>query len=136
MIKKTLIATACLLLGYFVVVVAIENTPQKRKIREYAQNIVCISNLEKISDAKNNYARDKSLTNGANISLEDLTRGGYLSEYPVCPKYWTIVTTIKSAENSYNINPIGVLPTCRCDPVLHFIKREIESESDHSMNAR
>ncbi len=67
-------------------------TPSFVKARESSRRRACISNLQKTDGAKEQFALEARLLNGANVHLtHDLVARGYLKRRPACPSggsYW------------------------------------------------
>ena len=72
--------------------------PNFIKAREAAQNKACIANLKQIDGAKTLWALDG---NTAAPSMSDLVPN-YIKSTPTCP----------ADGDAYNINALGVQPTC------------------------
>jgi prepilin-type N-terminal cleavage/methylation domain-containing protein len=89
--------------GIFSIILAIA-VPTWLRQRENSRSSACQENLAKIDGAKEIYAYEHRLTNGASIQMSDLVepdRSGYLRYEPHCP-----------AGGVYALNPIGTAPSC------------------------
>ncbi len=76
--------------------------PNFIKARENSRAKSCIANLKQIDSAKEQYAMDNKLNNGAAVTLADLVgANGYIKSTPVCPSGGT-----------YTVGAIGTAPTC------------------------
>lgn len=77
--------------------------PSWMRAREHGRARACQENLTQIDGAKEIYALEHNLPNGAIVSMSDLMGGGsgYLKREPVCP-----------AGGVYSIEPIGTEPSC------------------------
>lgn len=85
----------------FIISIAV---PTFMRQRELSRSRGCQENLLKIDGAKEMYAMDNSLPDGADVDLSDLVRAdgtGYLRREPLCPSGGT-----------YTANPIGTDPSC------------------------
>jgi len=78
--------------------------PAFLRARENARGRACQENLSKIDGAKEQYALENRVPNNATIQSTALVSGttGYLKSMPVCP----------ATPTAYEINAIGVAPTC------------------------
>ena len=97
--------------------------PSFMRARTTSQANACINNLRQIEAAKDQYALENSLANGAEIVASDNTAsmsnlvsigtspGGYIKSYPFCPGY-TNTATLASAAASYTVNAIGTNVVC------------------------
>jgi prepilin-type N-terminal cleavage/methylation domain-containing protein len=76
--------------------------PQFLRAKEQSLSKVCIANLRDLEYAKELYAMDNKLANGAPCTLPDLWPA-YLKgiAFPNCP-----------AGGTYTVGPIGTTPTC------------------------
>ncbi|MFH0793314.1 MAG: prepilin-type N-terminal cleavage/methylation domain-containing protein [bacterium] len=95
--------------------------PNWLRAREHSRASACQENLTKIEGAKEVYALDHNLRNGASVALTDLfdTSGqvtGYIRKEPRCP-----------ANGVYTANDIGEDPTCS------FFGREVFAEFPHAL---
>ena len=105
--------------GIISIIVAIA-APTRLRQREIARARVCQENLTKIAGAKEQYALEFKIANGANISYPaDLLTPpgsgagqGFLKKEPKCP-----------AGGTYTANPIGEDPTC--DIINTIVPHEI-----------
>ncbi|MBU4200172.1 MAG: DUF4190 domain-containing protein [Verrucomicrobia bacterium] len=91
--------------------------PSFMRARTTAQANACINNLCQIEAAKDQYALDAGLTNGAAITFEKIgptsSAGGYLKEWPRCPLSPSEEPASQArTEYDYNINPIGRNAAC------------------------
>ena len=82
--------------------------PAFLRARENSRGQACQENLSKIDGAKEQYALEFKVSNGATVEFTDLTAPasassgqGYLKTEPKCP-----------AGGSYEIGAIGTAPTC------------------------
>ena len=134
------LALAGLILGYvsiglMVVLIPVYATlgaiaiPSFMRARTTSQANACINNLRQIEAAKDQYALEKGLTNGATVSFEDIgpaaSGGGYLKVWPVCPAsahHDPITSASSSTEKDYDINVIGQNARCRIVPDKHALK--------------
>jgi prepilin-type N-terminal cleavage/methylation domain-containing protein len=73
--------------------------PNFVKARKRAQTNACINNLRQIDGAKEQYALEKKLANGAGVVDSEINT--YLKKSPVCP-----------ASGAYVFNVVGTDPTC------------------------
>lgn len=103
--------------------------PSFMKARTTAQANACINNLRQIEAAKDQYALEHGLTNGATVTFANIgptaTGGGYLKVWPVCPASAhadPITRTRSSTENEYDINVIGQNVRCRIMPDKHALQ--------------
>jgi len=101
--------------------------PSFMRARLTSQKNACINNLRQIEAAKDQYALENGLTNGASILANDTLAfnalvvgapsGGYIKAYPNCPASTnSAVTATKSDANSaadYVIGVIGSNAVCR-----------------------
>jgi len=96
--------------------------PSFMRARVTSQANACINNLRQIESAKDQYALENGLTNMATVGVNNeasmsnlvsigTTPGGYIKTYPYCPGY-TNTANLVSAQNSYNVNPIGTNAAC------------------------
>ena len=82
--------------------------PAFLRARENSRGQACQENLSKVDGAKEQYALEFKVSNGATVAFTDLTAPasagsgeGYLKSTPTCP-----------AGGSYTISAIGTAPTC------------------------
>jgi prepilin-type N-terminal cleavage/methylation domain-containing protein len=78
--------------------------PNFVKARQTSQTKSCIGNLKQIDAAKEQYAMDNKLDQGAACAWAQLVvagNAGYLKSQPSCP-----------AGGTYTVNTIGTDPTC------------------------
>lgn len=81
--------------------------PNFVKARVTASKSACINNLRQIDGAKNSWALEHKLTNGAPVldaGINALLKG---AATPLCP-----------AGGIYSFNPVGVSPTCSLGKTL------------------
>ena len=74
--------------------------PNFVRARESSRARSCVANLKQIDAAKEQYAMDNNLSNGATCVMEDLVPT-YLKSQPSCPSGGT-----------YTVGAIGTNPTC------------------------
>ena len=74
--------------------------PNFMHARDESQTNACISNLEEISAAKEQYAMDQHLSSSAAVTSANLV-GTYMKSFPSCP-----------AGGKYTINNVATNPTC------------------------
>jgi len=76
--------------------------PNFVRARESSRARACVSNLKQIDAAKEQYAMDNNLSNGAALpnGMQDLV-GTYLKSTPTCP-----------SNGTYTVGNIGTNPTC------------------------
>ncbi len=74
--------------------------PNFMTARDTSRANACISNLEEISAAKQEYAMDQRLTNSAVPTQSELVPT-YINHWPLCP-----------SQGTYTINAVSVDPTC------------------------
>ena len=76
--------------------------PQWIRARENSQSKSCIENLRKLYDAKEIFAHETNLSNGASVNMSDLWPD-YISgsTAPQCP-----------GGGSYTVNVVGANPEC------------------------
>ena len=100
--------------------------PSFMRARTTAQANACINNLRQIEAAKDQYALENGLTNGAVVLGGDIAAfgafvtttgaGGYIKAFPNCPASTnSAAAVIKSAALSaadYDVNPIGSNAAC------------------------
>ena len=84
--------------------------PAFLRARENSRGQACQENLTKIDGAKEQYALEFRLSNGAAVNFQDLiappgTSGasvaGYLKATPTCP-----------SGGGYSVNKVGIIPSC------------------------
>jgi len=99
------------------------------KAGELSQQNACINNLRLIEAAKDQYALEKGLTNGATVTFANIgptaPGGGYLKAWPVCPASAhasPITRTQNLTENDYSINVIGQNAKCLIVPDKHALQ--------------
>jgi len=101
-------------------------TPFSRALKTSQKN-KCLNNLRQIEAAKDQYALEKGLTNGAVISFAPLVGSdglGYLKNWPVCPDSTNASAVIRNqamTENDYDINVMGSNAKCRIHPESHVL---------------
>ncbi len=76
--------------------------PNFVRARESSRAKSCVANLKQIDAAKEQYAMDHNLSNGAQCQMVNLVPD-YLKSEPKCPS---------ALNQSYEVNPIGQNPTC------------------------
>ena len=67
----------------------------------------CVANLKQVHGAKESYAMDAGLTDGASCEMSDLTDNNWIESAPSPP-----------AGGSYSVNAIGTDPECPNDDTL------------------
>lgn len=93
--------------------------PSFMRARTTAQANGCINNLRMIESAKDQYALEAGLTNGAVITFDKIgpSGKGYLKSWPLCPAAKHQVekneATQAVAESDYVVNPVGVNAACK-----------------------
>ena len=92
-----------LVIGLLVLIMlSLISIPGIRRMRANDARQSCLENLALITAAKERYAVDYDLKNGAAIPLALLIKEGKLLKTdPVCP-----------SGGKYTVNPLGVAPTC------------------------
>ena len=102
--------------------------PSFMRARLTSQQNACINNLRQIEAAKDQYALEQGLTNGATVTFANIgptaAGGGYLKVWPVCPvssNANSITGTQNLSENEYDINVIGQNAKCRIVPDKHAL---------------
>lgn len=76
--------------------------PNFIKARESSRTKSCIANLKQVDSAKEQYAMDNKLNDGATVAIGDLAgTGKYMKSTPECP-----------SNGSYTVNNIGTNPAC------------------------
>ncbi len=134
------LALAGLILGYvslglMVILIPVYATlgaiaiPSFMRARETSQMNACINNLRQIEAAKDQYALEQGLTNGATVTFANIgpTSSGssYLKAWLVCPvsAHASPITKTQSlTENDYNIGVIGQNARCRIVPDKHALQ--------------
>lgn len=128
------IALAGLVIGYvsigltfaFVPLYAAVAIPSFMRARTTSQANACINNLRQIEAAKDSYAHEQGLTNGATVTFENIgptATGGYvLKDWPVCPAATHPDLTQSSTENDYAIGAIGQNVKCLIVPDKHALQ--------------
>lgn len=134
------IALAGLVLGYvsiglMVIMIPICATmgaiaiPSFMRARTTSQANACINNLRTIEAAKDMYALEHSLTNGAMVTFENIGPNAasdcLLKAWPTCPASvhaGQTTGTKSSTENDYDINVIGQNARCRFAPDKHMLR--------------
>ena len=94
--------------------------PSFMRARTTSQANACINNLRQIEGAKDSYALEAGLSNGAtiawaNIGPTNTAVGGYIKTWPNCPGSTNAATTNKSATLTaadYTIGIIGSNAVC------------------------
>ncbi len=83
------------------------------RARKIAQADICINNLRQIEAAKDQYAAETGLSNGALVSFAEIgpssnAVGGYLKLWPLCPASTTMLLKAtpsqQLSESDYSIN--------------------------------
>lgn len=79
--------------------------------RSLARQRTCISSLKQINGAKEQFAMENKLENGAAVVAGDIAPA-YIKEFPVC-----------ADGGLYTINPIGTFPECsrNAGPYAHIL---------------
>ena len=102
--------------------------PSFTKASEMSQQNACINNLRQIESAKDQYALEHGLTNGATVTFANIgpttTGVSYLQIWPVCPAASNanpISGTQSMTEQEYEINVIGQNVRCRIMPDKHAL---------------
>jgi prepilin-type N-terminal cleavage/methylation domain-containing protein len=85
--------------------------PSFRKARETAAKNTCISNLQNIDGAIQQWATDLRKDEGAPVTYQDI--GSYLKNDVSCPSGGT------TFEDSYTITTVDAAPTCQRRPETH-----------------
>jgi type II secretory pathway pseudopilin PulG len=86
--------------------------PSFVRARETAQHNACVNNLRVIDDAKTAWAKQNNASNGFLIP-EDQFAQFLAKQHPgplACPR-----DPGHAFSTSYEINPVGFVPTCLCD---------------------
>jgi type II secretory pathway pseudopilin PulG len=100
--------------------------PSFIKARQSSQQNACINNLRQIDGAKDQYAIDYGLTNGATITFSNIVViGDYVKKFPFCPAGTNRQATVTASTYSYTIGAIGEDPECNIVPDTH----QLESNS-------
>jgi hypothetical protein len=107
-----------ILMGPLLAAIAI---PSFMRARTTSMANTCLNNLRQIEAAKDSYALECGLSNGASITFADIgpvntARGGYMKAWPNCPASSNYANTNKSAQLSeldYEINVIGRNAVCK-----------------------
>ena len=86
--------------------------PAFLRARENARGRACQENLTKIDGAKEQYALEQRIANGATIDFASLISGntGYLKSTPACPATTT----------AYTVSILGTDPICAYSNVTAF----------------
>ena len=87
--------------------------PNFVKARTTAQQKACISNLQQIDGAIQQWALDMNKAQGQAVSYSDIS--SYLKNAVSCPAGGT------SFEDSYTITTVNVQPTCQRMPSTHVL---------------
>lgn len=103
--------------------------PSFMRARQSSQSTGCINNLRQIDAAKDQYAMEKGLTNGAFLGsggadndvevFSNLVGGaaGFIKQWPLCPGSTTepgaVATMAALCANDYDIGPMGTNPLCK-----------------------
>jgi prepilin-type N-terminal cleavage/methylation domain-containing protein len=88
--------------------------PAFMKARNSARRNGCINNLRQIDGAKDQYVLEYGGTNGVTLSWDNV--GLYVKDITnkcFCP---SALAGFRSYSNSYNLNVVGVDPTCLISP--------------------
>ena len=105
--------------------------PSFMRARLTSQQNACINNLRQIEAAKDQYALESGLTNGATLSFANIgpgaTAGSYLKAWPNCPASTNAGTggtnkTQTTTEADYTINVIGSNALCNIVPATHALR--------------
>ena len=117
---KKKIIVVCTIVGLIALVAAVV-VPSLYKARQSYSGHPCINNLRMLNGAKEQYAIDYDLTNGASVTFLNLVEdNNYIKKYPYCWKIKSLQeTSLIGATNSYELNLIGTDPVCRFDPKTH-----------------
>ncbi len=104
--------------------------PSFMKARTTSQMNACINNLRQIESAKDQYSIEAGRTNGWSFA-DDATAfsnlvgatAGYIKAYPACPASADANAkgTTARAQADYNVNAIGVNPTCVVVTATHVL---------------
>ncbi|MFA5342746.1 MAG: prepilin-type N-terminal cleavage/methylation domain-containing protein [Kiritimatiellia bacterium] len=99
--------------------------PSFMRARTTSQANACINNLRQIEAAKDQYALENGLTNGATVAtngvgaftafVNNTGAGGYIKQFPLCPASTSVTAAVRTAELSaydYTVNPIGSNAAC------------------------
>jgi len=103
-------------------------TPFSRALKTSQKN-KCLNNLRQIEAAKDMYALENGLTNGAGIVFSTNWIGDahcFLKAWPVCPDSTNAnakIQTQSMTENDYDINVIGSNAKCRIHPESHVLPK-------------
>jgi prepilin-type N-terminal cleavage/methylation domain-containing protein len=86
--------------------------PNFMRARSRAQQRTCISNLRQIDQAKESFAMENSLSNGAIVVSSNIWPEYIKGLFPACP-----------AGGTYDIKPIGQEPSCTfiTQPTPHIV---------------
>ncbi len=100
--------------------------PSFVRARDTSRQNACINNLRHIEIAKDQYALEHELTNGAAITFDDIgpaaAGGDYLKQWPRCPASTSDApATRESAASDYEINPVGSNAACKVVPDKHVL---------------
>jgi hypothetical protein len=113
--------SACLVIALMAGAVGLKAVVTSR-IAEH-QNL-CINNLRLLDSAKEQYALENRKKPGDIVTADELRAYvGCGGELPFCPDD-------KSGEftNSYELNPVGYLPTCKLMPRNHQLPPEVSEQ--------
>src|SRR5262245_22572301 len=95
--------------------------PNFVRARQTSQTNACINNLRQIDGAKQQWALESGKTSADTAGETDvqayLGRGSAGSTAFYCP-----LDSSKTFANSYNVNAVGVAPTCKKDTTLHQLQ--------------
>jgi hypothetical protein len=134
--SKILLLGLSLIILYLLIGLVQKNTSKRRKLRELARTTTCTVHLKFIDEAKRRYADDNGLVNGDLVGFDQLVNNGYLREYFTCPLAQNRDATKESADESYDIKPIGELPTCKCCPRFHSLTSDVAINNPYVRDAR
>lgn len=113
--------------------------PSFMRARLTSQQNACINNLRQIEAAKDQFALENGLTNGAPIPASGVDDSaafgllvsagaatGYIKAFPICPASTNVaVTTARTADMSasdYDVNPIGSNAACLRVALTHVLR--------------
>lgn len=95
--------------------------PSFMRARTTSQANACINNLRQIEAAKDQYALEAGLSNGASVTFAEIgpsasAQGGFLKQWPLCPASTSMQAkaspTVELTEADYSINVIGENAAC------------------------
>ena len=110
--------------------------PSFMRARLTSQQNACINNLRQIEAAKDQYALERGLTNGAPVAASDtasftalVSAGGatgYIKAFPICPASTNIAATgartAAMSATDYTVNPVGSNAVCIRVPTTHVLR--------------